>query len=304
MENLFSWIESATGVSSMIQSRLFSSAIIVLILWLGRAIAVGFIFRRTEDPAVRYRWRKITVYLTVSLAVILVGKEWFSGIQSLATIIGLITAGLAIALQDIVKSVAGWVFILWRRPFSVGDRIQVGKQAGDVIDIRIFQFSLMEIGNWIDAEQSTGRVIHVPNSLVWSETIANYSSGFEFIWNEIPVLITFESEWKKAKEILLVIAEKHATHISGEAEKRIKIASKRYMIFYTTLTPTVYTSVRDSGILLTIRYLTEPRKRRGSEQLIWEDVLHSFSRCDDIDFAYPTQRFFNNIKEGKKQPAD
>jgi len=228
-----------------------------------------------------------------------VGREWFTGIQSIATIVGLISAGLAIALQDIIKSIAGWVFILWRKPFSVGDRIQVGNHAGDVIDIRIFQFSLMEIGNWVDAEQSTGRVIHIPNSAVWSETVANYSGGFEYIWNEIPILVTFESNWVKAKNIILEITEKHAVQVGGEAEKRIKEASKRYMIFYSTLTPTVYTSVRNSGILLTIRYLIEPRKRRATEQLIWEDVLRSFAECDDIDFAYPTQRFFDNRLEGK-----
>jgi small-conductance mechanosensitive channel len=74
----------------------------------------------------------------VSLAIILVGRVWLAGMQSLATIIGLMTAGLAIALQDIVKSIAGWAFILWRKPFSVGDRIQVGNHTGDVIDIRIF----------------------------------------------------------------------------------------------------------------------------------------------------------------------
>ena len=71
------------------------------------------------------------------------------------------------------------------------------------------------------------------------------------------------------------------------------------MIYYSKLTPTVYTSVEDSGVLLTLRYLCEPRKRRDTEQAIWEDVLTEFSRCDDIDFAYPTQRFYDNILEGK-----
>jgi small-conductance mechanosensitive channel len=196
--------------------------------------------------------------------------------------------------------VAGWIFIMWRKPFSIGDRIQVGSYAGDVIDIRLFKFSLVEIGNWVDADQSTGRVIHLPNSLIISEVIANYTRAFEFIWNEIPVLVTFESNWQKAKKILLDIAEKHAAHMTGDAEKRIKEASKRYMIFFTALTPTVYTSVRDCGVLLTIRYLISPRNRRGSEQAIWEEILTAFAACTDIDFAYPTQRFYHNVLEGKE----
>jgi len=71
------------------------------------------------------------------------------------------------------------------------------------------------------------------------------------------------------------------------------------MIFYSALTPTVYTSVQDCGVLLTIRYLIDPRRRRTSEMAIWEDILSVFARRSDIDFAYPTQRFYNNVVEGK-----
>ena len=294
-------IHNATGISHAVQLLIFSSLAISIILWLLRTIIIRVIWRKTDDPLVRYRWQKGTVYGAVIIGFILIGRVWFAGIQSLATYLGLLSAGLAIALQDLVKSFAGWIFIITRRPFAVGDRIQIGPHAGDVIDIRVFKFSLIEIGNWVDADQSTGRIIHVPNSLVLTEAIANYTREFEFIWNEIAVLVTFESNWEKAKNILREIAERHATHLSQEAERRIKEASKRFMIFYKTLTPTVYTSVRDCGVLLTIRYLIDPRKRRGSEHGIWEDILLSFSRCDDIDFAYPTQRFYNNVTEGKPE---
>ncbi len=293
-------VQDWVGLNPNVQTRIFSSLIIVLLLWIARWVVLQFVWRKTEDVQTRYRWQKFTAYAAVFLGLLMVVRVWFAGIQSLATLLGLITAGLAIALQDLVKSMAGWAFVLWRRPFSVGDRIQVGNMKGDVIDIRLFKFTLMEIGNWVDAEQSTGRVIHLPNSLIISETIANYSRGFDFIWNEIAVLITFESNWKKAKELLQAIGGSHATQLSHQAEKRIREASKRYMIFYSALTPTVYVSVKDSGVLLTLRYLIDPRKRRGSEHAIWEDVLETFAQHDDIDFAYPTQRFFNNVLEGKK----
>jgi small-conductance mechanosensitive channel len=300
MSNITDWIKEFSGMSVATQNKILLSVIIIFILWIIRTIAIRLVWKRTEDPHSRYRWQKGTIYISVSIGFLLVGRVWFAGIQSLATFLGLVTAGLAIALQDIVKSFAGWIFVLWRRPFKVGDRIQVGEHAGDVIDIRIFKFTLMEIGNWVAADQSTGRVIHLPNSKIISETIANYTRGFEFIWNEIPVLVTFESQWKKAKTILTEIGEKHAAHLTKAAERRIKEASKRYMIFYAALTPTVYTSVQDSGVLLTLRYLIEPRKRRGSVEAIWEDILTTFANCKDIDFAYPTQRFYNNVLEGKE----
>jgi len=157
----------------------------------------------------------------------------------------------------------------------------------------------MEIGNWVDADQSTGRIIRIPNELIFTQALANYSRGFQFIWNEIPVMITFESNWEMAKEILLKIANKHAAHLSETAKKRVREASNNFMIHYSKLTPTVYTSVKESGVLLTIRYLCEPRSRRGSEETIWEDILNAFAACSDIDFAYPTQRFYDNIREGK-----
>jgi small-conductance mechanosensitive channel len=301
MIEITNWIFDITGLSVALQTKIGGSLAIILTLWLGRTLVVRMVWKRTESVQLRYRWQKVSAYVTVTLGILLVGRIWFAGIQPLATFLGLVTAGLAIALQDIVKSFAGWAFILWRRPFALGDRIQIGSYSGDVIDIRIFKFTMLEIGNWVDADQSTGRLIHLPNSLVLTDVIANYGQGFQFIWDEMPVLLTFESNWKKAKKILEKIATRHAAHLTGEAERKIKAASKKYMIFYEKLTPVVYTSVEDCGVLLTLRFLIEPRKRRSSEEAIWEDILTTFSKCDDIDFAYPTQRFYSNVVEGKPE---
>ena len=300
MERWTNWLETISGFQGKTLEKILTSLVVILFLWIVRTVVVRILWRRTEDAQVRYRWHKSTMYTAVIIGMVLVSRIWFPAIQSLATLLGLVTAGVAIALQDLIKSMAGWGFILWRKPFAVGDRIEVGKHRGDVIDIRIFKFTLMEIGNWVDADQSTGRVLHLPNSLILSEVIANYSKGFELIWNEIPVLVTFESNWEKAKGILTEIAEKFGTRLTSDAEKRVKEASKRYMIFYTKLTPIVYTAVKDSGVMLTLRYLVEPRQRRGNEQAIWEHILREFSKCDDIDFAYPTQRFYQNALEGKQ----
>lgn len=181
----------------------------------------------------------------------------------------------------------------------MGDRVQLGNHRGDVIDQRIFMSSLLVIGNWVDADLSTGRVIHVPNGKIFTEVLANYGHGLHHIWNEIPVLITFESNWKTAKHLLLNIIQDHGTAISEAAQKSLRDAAKKYMIFYKNLTPTVYTSVKDCGVMLTIRYLCDPRKRRGTEQELWESVLDAFAQHEDIDFAYLTQRFYSNDREGK-----
>jgi len=293
------WIHDRVGLSPTIQSHIIETIIIVVIISVLRFVLLNIFYRQVKDTRKRYRWRKIITYTLTIIGIFLVGRVWFTGFQSVATFIGIFAAGIAIALQDLIINIAGWLFIMWRRPFDVGDRIEIGGHAGDVIDKRLFMFTLMEIGQWVDAEQSTGRIIHLPNGWVFKNSLANYSKGFSYIWNEVPVLVTFESNWEKAKKILLGIAQKHAEYLSNRAEERVKRAAKKYMIFYTKLTPIVWTSVKDSGILLTVRYLCDPRKRRTTEQAIWEDVLREFAANDDIDFAYPTTRFYDNRLEGK-----
>ena len=264
-----------------------------------RFIVLRILYRSVKEPRSLYQWRRAITYATAGMGLLVIGRIWFQGFQSISTFLGLLSAGLAIALRDPIVNLAGWIFILWRRPFKVGDRIQIGEHRGDVIDASIFQFSLMEIGNWVDADQSTGRVIHVPNGKIFTLTQANYGQIFQFIWNELPVVITFESNWRKAKEILTEIVDLQALHLSQEAQDKVKEAARKYMIYYMRLTPIVFTSVADNGVVLTIRYLCDARERRESAQAIWEDVLERFAQEDDIDFAYPTVRYYNNPDEGK-----
>lgn len=299
MNQVTDWIQQTLGLSPTTQARVFDSIVAIVVLWAVRRLILWFATRRADDVRTRYRWQKTSLYITVPIGILVVGRIWFEGFSSLATFLGLLTAGLAIALKDLIINLAGWGFILWRRPFEVGDRIQVGEHAGDVVDLRIFQFTLLEIGNWVAADQSTGRIIHIPNGKVFGVALANYTRGFQYIWNELPVLLTFESNWQKGKALLREIAERHATHLTEDAARRVREVSRRFMIFYSRLTPTVYTSVADSGVLLTVRYLCEARQRRGTAEAIWEDILKAIASCDDIDFAYPTQRFYDNRLEGK-----
>lgn len=272
--------------------RVVTSIVLLVSLWLLKAVVCALLRKRIADPAKYYHWRRMVVYTYSIIAMILIGRIWIKGIDSIATFLGLVSAGLAIAMRDTISNIAGWLYIMWIKPFKVGDRIEISGTKGDVIDVGLFQFSMIEIGNWVEAEQSTGRIVHVPNSKVLVDTLANYEIGFEYIWHEIPVLITFESNWEKAKRILAGIAQEKAEPLSQGAEAQIKKAAMKYLIYFSRLTPIVYTTVRDSGVLLTIRYIVKPRHRRSSEESIWEAVLLEFAKHDDIDLAYPTTRFY------------
>jgi small-conductance mechanosensitive channel len=297
MDNLATWSDQFFS-GQFLESKIFYTILAIVFFWLIRRLTL-IVLLRGRDVQVQYRIRKTVAYITYPLAFLVIGRIWFTGFQAVSTYLGLLSAGLAIALQTPLINLAGWAFILWRQPLKVGDRVQLGDHRGDVIDQRIFMFSLMEIGNWVDSDQSTGRIIHIPNGKIFTEVLANYSQGFQYIWNEIPVLVTFESDWRKAKQLLEDIAQRHGTSLSDAAARKLREAAKKFMIFYNILTPVVYTTVKDCGVMLTIRYLCEPRKRRGSEQQIWEDILDAFAAHDNIDFAYPTQRFYHNSTEGK-----
>ena len=293
------FLQNYFGLSPEVQTKIFESLFVILVIIIIQRLIKRFLLRKISDIKIKYQWQKISLYIAVFLIILFLINTWLNIFGSVATFLGLISAGIAIALKDPLVNMVAWLFILIRQPFKVGDRIQIGDIAGDVIDIRLFQFSLNEIGNWVDAEQSTGRIIHIPNGKVFTDAQSNYTAGFEYIWHEIPVLLTFESNWKKAKKILTEVVTDHGVKLSQEAEKQIKAAARTFLIFYNKLTPIVYTTVKDSGVLLTLRYMCNPRERRSMEEKMWEDILNKFAECDDIDFAYPTQRFYNNATEGK-----
>ncbi|WP_321375642.1 mechanosensitive ion channel family protein [uncultured Draconibacterium sp.] len=299
--NISDFITEHTGLSLQTQSEILFSIIVIILLSVIRFTILRVVWRQTENAKTRYQWKRTLSFVIPIVTIVLVGAIWLPAFEQFGAFLGLFSAGLAIALKDPLTNLAGWFFIVTRKPFIVGDRIQVGENTGDIIDIRLFQFTMLEIGNWVDADQSTGRIIHLPNGKVFLEPQANFSSGFEYIWNEIQVNITFESNWKKAKSLLETIIQDYSKDIHIKAHQEIQEASKNYMIYYKHLTPIIYTKVMDFGVRLTIRYLCNPRQRRGSENILWQDILTAFNKEADIQFAYPTTRFY---KAGEASKAD
>ena len=294
METVSNWLQTYLGVDQAAQEKLLVSLLIAAALWIIHRLLLKSVVQRFKVPERRYQWQKALGYTFTTLGVLTVSLVWLEGMQSAATYLGLLSAGIAIALKDPLTNIVGWIFILWRKPFEVGDRIEIGPFSGDVVDQRIFLFSMMEIGNWVDADQSTGRILHIPNGMIFSQGVANYTHGPEFIWNEIPVLVTFESDWEKAKGLLQEIADARDISQQDNVTMEFEAASRRFLLKYDKLTPIVYTSVKESGVLLTVRYLCRPRERRGSAQVLWEDILRAFAQHADIELAYPTTRFYTS----------
>lgn len=273
-------------------SKIVYSLVAVAFVLIVRSLVLRYVDRTTEDHDAQYRARKIVNYAVTTVFLVTIAFIWIDAFQNLSTYLGLLSAGIAIALSDVLKNMAGWVFILSRRPFQVGDRIEVTGLKGDVVDIRLFRFTLMEVQGWVDAEQSTGRLVHVPNGVVFNQAVANYTEGFAYVWEETPVLVTFESDWKLAEKLILEALEEHAPNVERSAGPMIRETARRYSIRIGALTPTVYVSVRDSGVLLTARFLVETRTRRGREDRIWRAILDKFAETPAVELAYPTIRTY------------
>ncbi len=285
------WIETTLGISADVAYRITATVVILVVLIIGRWLVARWMSRKITDPDLIFRARKGATYGATILFVLGITWIWLPFFDDLGTFLGLLSAGLAIALADVFLDLAGWLFIMFRRPFKVGDRIEIADTAGDVIDIRAFRFTLMEIRSWVDADQSTGRIVHIPNGYLFKHPTANFTEGFFHIWHELPVLVTFESDWAAAERMMREVLEPLAV---GEEEirrqQRAASEARDYLISFKEMRPTVYVSTRDSGVLLTGRLLVAARTRRGVEDQFWREMLTRIEADPTVELAYPTAR--------------
>lgn len=292
--------DAVSALQGDLISKLIITVAIVVILSILRSISLRLIAKYTKNPRIKFNARKITLNITFIFGLFWILSVWVNEFQSLFTFLGLISAGVAVALKDPIVNIFGWVFIIWRHPFKVGDRIQIGDQAGDIIDIRMFQFSIMEIGNWVDADQYTGRIVNIPNAQVFNSQHSIYSTDFHLLWDELSITVTFESNFSRAKSVLEDIVYNYNNILTGDIKRNLDEAIAKYDLEANKFTAGIYTELKDHGVNFVMRFYFPYAQRRKAKHELIEQVIEAFSKYDDIDFAYPTTRFYNNISEGKK----
>ena len=279
----------------------FALTIIVLVAIVIFAEAIS---PRLIDPNatidLRHKMRRSIQWLRAAAMAAAIFVIWGPPVENLGVFLGIVGAGLALSLQEILLSIAGWGYIWLKKPFDISDRIEISEKIGDVIDIGLLHTTMIEVGNWVLADQSTGRLVIVSNSAFLREAIFNYTKGFPFVWNELQVIVTFESDWRRAKELILELSREEDHKIASEVRRQIDLMQKSYAIMrYRELGSIVYTSIAANGVALTLRYLTPVRARRTTEHKLNEGVLDAFAKEESIDFAYPTTRYYDNTSEGK-----
>lgn len=231
-------------------------------------LVLRFAFRwRIDDPAVRYHARKISGYILGILTLIALGVIWRPFAGQLGLIVGLLGAGLAFALQEVIGAIAGWANIVSGGIFRVGDRIELGGVRGDVIDITLLRTKLMEIGSplddtaWVRGRQYTGRIVTVSNKKTFTDPVFNFSATFEFIWEELTIPVSHDADWPLAEAIML--EEARAVSRSEGAQEAIELMLKRYPVPPIEVEPHVFVRATDNWMELAARFIVPVRAARS-----------------------------------------
>jgi small-conductance mechanosensitive channel len=229
--------------------------------------------RHVEDAQRRYRLRKLITFFGYVVAILLLSIVYSDKLSGLTVLLGVLGAGVAFALQEIVVSVAGWISLSVGRMYDVGDRVQLSGIKGDVIDIGVLRTTLMECGGWIAGDQYSGRIVRIGNSSIFKEPVFNYSSDFPFLWDEITVPIRFGSDYEAARasflQVLKDLTGEHASRLEGDWRKM----TDKYLIENAKLQPMVALKITDNWVEFVLRYVVDYKKRRSTKDRISSRIL-------------------------------
>jgi small-conductance mechanosensitive channel len=266
----------------------FGTLGVFLVGWIVLASGHKFINSRAPNPKEEYRKRRLLNTIVVVAGACIIIALWAKLLPHASTFLGLIGAGLAVALREPLLSIAGRIAIFVGHMYTAGDRIEINKLSGDVIDVGFFYTRMMEIGNWIGGDQYSGRIIQFANAQVFGASVFNYTRNFSYIWDEIKLPITYDSNIKNATEILRRVGGEYTGKFMREAEPQIEKMQRIFMVPRFEVEPVVFMKVTDNWVELTLRYVVEPKQRRAASSYIFGEMFRQIRERDDIQIASST----------------
>jgi small-conductance mechanosensitive channel len=240
------------------------------------------------DHQKRYYTAKSFYFIYILVSFLALWIIWVEDLQTLVLGFGLVAAAFTITMQDVAKNFVGGLSILINRIYQVGDRIEIGSKKGDVIDIGIFYTTIMEINEWVSADQPTGRLSIIPNNYVLSNTTNNYTKDFDFLWDEITFPITYSSDWKAARTLIIDVINQETRTVEELAQKEISNMERKYFLSKGSINADAFVSLTDNWIELTARYVTPVRQRRMIRNRISQRILEDIEKSESIKIASQT----------------
>ena len=260
-----------------------------IIIWIIIKVLQKHFFVKIKGNDIRYKAKKLSSFIGYLLSIVLLLVVYMNKLGEFTVAIGVASAGIAFALQEVIASFAGWIAIMFGGFYKTGERVQLGGIKGDVMDIGVLRTTLMEIGEWVDGDLYNGRIVLVANSFVFKEPVFNYSADFPFLWDEIIILIHHGSNYEKAKLILLNIGKEISGDFSEKSKDIWNTLKTKYFLEDTQTDPMVSLIANNSGVQCTLRYVVKYNKRRITKTEIFSRILKDIDATNgEIKFASET----------------
>jgi small-conductance mechanosensitive channel len=206
-------------------------------------------------------------------------------------VIALVTAGIAVALQKVITSFAGWFLIVTGRLFKVGDRITIGGVRGDVVKRGFIRTQVMEMGEakgeqgdppstWIAARQYTGRIVTVSNDKIFDMPLYNYTQPFPYLWEELHIGVKYSENRERAERIIRDAVDRHTRETQEKAAPgRDELVRRYHLKADTSLEPQVYWALTDNWLEIQVRFIVEETGIRRVKDAINRDILAGFDEA-------------------------
>ncbi len=272
--NLENWLTNPT------LSKLIEVGLGVLVILVVFALLSRFLARNIQDVDARYRTRKALSLVSYLLILIFAASTFSDSLGKLTVVLGAIGAGIAFALQEVIGSFAGWIAISLGQFYKPGNRVQLGGIVGDVIDISFLRTTLMECGDWVQADLYNGRIVRIANSYVFKEPVFNYSADFPFLWDEITIPVKYGCDRQLATEILYRAVNTVFSDYIPQAQAEWKKMVRKYVIEDAQVEPMVTLIANDNWMEYKIRYVVDYKRRRGKKSELFNRILDEIDKTD------------------------
>ncbi len=270
--------------------KLVYSGLVLLIQGIIRLFVDRYIINKQREFSTSvYTLRKVLRYSITAVSLIIIYGIWIDQMEDLSVALGILAAGLAFALQELIGSFAGWITITTGNPFNIGDRIETGGIKGDVVDIGILRTTIMEIGNWLDGDHNTGRLVTLSNAFIFKEPLFSYSVHLHYIWDEIQIPVPYDSDWQQAMVIMSDAVTQHPLYqdLLPKAEEQRRELRKKIAVKITPLEPRIFVNLTDNWIQLGLVYPVDTDLRRLFRSEVSQTILTKFNAAG-IEIASET----------------
>ncbi|WP_100407331.1 mechanosensitive ion channel family protein [Bacillus solitudinis] len=276
-------------ISNLLLTKMIISIVGITLIVIIIRLMQKSINRYVKDHDNRYRTRKMINIFGYVFALIFIAIVYSNQLGGVTVVLGVASAGIAFALQEVIISIAGWISIITGNIFKTGDRVKMGGIKGDVIDLGVLRTTIMEVNEWVDGDLYNGRIVRVANSFVFKEPVYNYSNDFPFLWDEIKIPIKYGSNYKATKEIIQKVGIEVTGEYSLHAREHWNEMLKKFLIEDASTQPMVTLFANDNWVEYTLRFVTHYRLRRTTKDLLFTRILEEVDGSSEkIQFASAT----------------